>query len=275
MGSRKLHTWIDRPLIDRNEIIKRHNYVEALINNYVAKEEIKESLKTVYDLERIIGRISVGNANAKDLVQLRRSLANIPNFKKNVMALGTDDAISFANGIDTHEKLYDLLDKALVDDPPLQIKEGGMIKPLYNKDLDELKEISGSSKDWILKFEAQERERTGIKTMHVGYNRVFGYYIEVSKGALQNLTDSDHYERKQTLANAERFITPELKKYEQIVVGSTEKIQKLEYDLFIEIRDVCQGFTKSLQQLADKISTIDCLLAFAEVSVKYLSLIHI
>ncbi len=268
MGSRKLHTWIDRPLIDRNEIIKRHNYVEALINNYVAKEEIKESLKTVYDLERIIGRISVGNANAKDLVQLRRSLANIPNFKKNVMALGTDDAISFANGIDTHEKLYDLLDKALVDDPPLQIKEGGMIKPLYNKDLDELKEISGSSKDWILKFEAQERERTGIKTMHVGYNRVFGYYIEVSKGALQNLTDSDHYERKQTLANAERFITPELKKYEQIVVGSTEKIQKLEYDLFIEIRDVCQGFTKSLQQLADKISTIDCLLAFAEVSVK-------
>lgn len=269
MGSRKLHTWIDRPLIDRNEIIKRHNYVEALINNYVAKEEIKESLKTVYDLERIIGRISVGNANAKDLVQLRRSLANIPNFKKNVMALGTDDAISFANGIDTHEKLYDLLDKALVDDPPLQIKEGGMIKPLYNKDLDELKEISGSSKDWILKFEAQERERTGIKTMHVGYNRVFGYYIEVSKGALQNLTDSDHYERKQTLTNAERFITPELKKYEQIVVGSTEKIQKLEYDLFIEIRDVCQGFTKSLQQLADKISTIDCLLAFAEVSVKY------
>lgn len=269
MGSRKLHTWIDRPLIDRNEIIKRHNYVEALINNYVAKEEIKESLKTVYDLERIIGRISVGNANAKDLVQLRRSLSNIPNFKKNVMALGTDDAISFANGIDTHEKLYDLLDKALVDDPPLQIKEGGMIKPLYNKDLDELKEISGSSKDWILKFEAQERERTGIKTMHVGYNRVFGYYIEVSKGALQNLTDSDHYERKQTLANAERFITPELKKYEQIVVGSTEKIQKLEYDLFIEIRDVCQGFTKSLQQLADKISTIDCLLAFAEVSVKY------
>ncbi len=269
MGSRKLHTWIDRPLIDRNEIIKRHNYVEALINNYVAKEEIKESLKTVYDLERIIGRISVGNANAKDLVQLRRSLANIPNFKKNVMALGTDDAISFANGIDTHEKLYDLLDKALVDDPPLQIKEGGMIKPLYNKDLDELKEISGSSKDWILKFEAQERERTGIKTMHVGYNRVFGYYIEVSKGALQNLTDSDHYERKQTLANAERFITPELKKYEQIVVGSNEKIQKLEYDLFIEIRDVCQGFTKSLQQLADKISTIDCLLAFAEVSVKY------
>lgn len=269
MGSRKLHTWIDRPLIDRNEIIKRHNYVEALINNYVAKEEIKESLKTVYDLERIIGRISVGNANAKDLVQLRRSLANIPNFKKNVMALGTDDAISFANGIDTHEKLYDLLDKALVDDPPLQIKEGGMIKPLYNKDLDGLKEISGSSKDWILKFEAQERERTGIKTMHVGYNRVFGYYIEVSKGALQNLTDSDHYERKQTLANAERFITPELKKYEQIVVGSTEKIQKLEYDLFIEIRDLCQGFTKSLQQLADKISTIDCLLAFAEVSVKY------
>ena len=269
MGSRKLHTWIDRPLIEKEEITKRHNYVEALINNYVAKEEIKESLKTVYDLERIIGRISVGNANAKDLVQLRRSLSNIPSFKSSVMKLGTNDAIDFAKNIDTHEKLYELLDRALVDNPPLQIKEGGMIKPLYNKDLDELKEISTNSKDWIAKFEMAERERTGIKTMHVGYNRVFGYYIEVSKGALQNLTDSDHYERKQTLANAERFITPELKKYEQIVVGSAEKIQKLEYELFIEIRDVCQGFTKSLQELADRIATIDCLLSFAEVSVKY------
>lgn len=259
---------IDRPLIDRNEIERRFDYVEALMNNYLASEEIKESLKTVYDLERIIGRISVGNANAKDLVQLRRSLSNVPKLREAIKSLNVSDSETLANSIDSHDKLFDLLTKALVDDPPFVIKEGGMIKPLYNKELDELKDISTNSKDWILKFEAQERERTGIKTMHVGYNRVFGYYIEVSKGALQSLTDSDHYERKQTLANAERFITPELKKYEQIVVGSTEKIQKLEYELFIQIRNVCQGYTKSLQVLASKIAEIDCLLSFATVSAK-------
>lgn len=269
MGSRKLHQMIDRPLIDRNEIERRFDYVEALMNNYLASEEIKESLKTVYDLERIIGRISVGNANAKDLVQLRRSLSNVPKLREAIKSLKVNDSEALANSIDSHDKLFDLLTKALVDDPPFVIKEGGMIKPLYNKELDDLKDISANSKDWILKFEAQERERTGIKTMHVGYNRVFGYYIEVSKGALQNLTDSDHYERKQTLANAERFITPELKKYEQIVVGSTEKIQKLEYELFIQIRNVCQGYTKSLQVLASKIAEIDCLLSFATVSAKY------
>ena len=268
MGSRKLHQMIDRPLIDRNEIERRFDYVEALMNNYLASEEIKESLKTVYDLERIIGRISVGNANAKDLVQLRRSLSNVPKLREAIKSLNVSDSETLANSIDSHDKLFDLLTKALVDDPPFVIKEGGMIKPLYNKELDELKDISANSKDWILKFEAQERERTGIKTMHVGYNRVFGYYIEVSKGALQSLTDSDHYERKQTLANAERFITPELKKYEQIVVGSTEKIQKLEYELFIQIRNVCQGYTKSLQVLASKIAEIDCLLSFATVSAK-------
>lgn len=269
MGSRKLRSWIDRPLIDKDEIIKRHNYVEALINNYIAKEEIKESLKTVYDLERILAKVSVGSANAKDLVQLRRSLSNIPTLKENVRLLGTKDALELSENIDPHSKLYELLQRSLKDDPPMQIKEGNMIKPLYNKELDDLKEISSNSKDWILKFEESEKERTGIKTLHVGYNRVFGYYIEVSKGALANLTDSEHYERKQTLANAERFITPELKKYEQIVLGSTEKIAKLEYELFTEIRDICQGFTKSLQLLASQISDIDCLLSFAEVSVKY------
>ena len=268
MGSRMLSKWINRPLIDPYQINRRLDYVEALMNSYIEKEEIKASLKTVYDLERIIGRISVGSANAKDLVQLRRSLSNIPALKKSILNLNITDAKMLGEAINTHDKLYDLLTKALVDDPPFTVKEGGMIKSGYNKDLDELKEISLNSKDWILNFEREEKERTGIKTMHVGYNRVFGYYIEVSKGAIAQLVDCDHYERKQTLANAERYITPELKKYESIVVGSTEKIQKLEYDLFVELRDVCKLFTKSLQTLAEQVATIDVLLSFAEVSAK-------
>ena len=268
MGSRLLHKWIDRPLINEEEINKRLDYVEALMNNYIAKEDIKTSLKTIYDLERIVGRISVGNANAKDLVQLRRSLSNIPTLKNSILNLDVTDAKLLGNSIDTHDKLYELLTKALVEDPPLTIKDGGMILPGYNKDLDELKDIALNSKDWILNFEAAEKERTGIKTMHVGYNRVFGYYIEVSKGAVQSLVDCDHYERKQTLANAERYITPELKKYETIVVGSTEKIQKLEYDLFVELRDACKLFIPTLQKLAEQVATIDVLVSFAEVSEK-------
>ena len=269
MGSRMLHKWIDRPLVDQGLINERLDYVEALMNNYIVKEDIKNSLKTVYDLERIVGRIAVSSANAKDLVQLRRSLSNIPSLKENVKKLNTKASQAMANSIDTHEKLYCLLDKALIEDAPLVIKEGGMIKEGYNKDLDELREISTNSKDWILNYEKTEKERTGIKTMHVGYNRVFGYYIEVSKGQISELKDSSHYERKQTLANAERYITPELKEYEQIVLGSGEKINKLEYDLFVEIRDIAKSFTKSLQVLANQISTIDCLLSFSEVSTRF------
>ncbi len=269
MGSRMMHKWLDRPLVDTKEINIRLDYVESLMNNYIVKEDIKNSLKTIYDLERIVGRISVSNANAKDLVQLRRSLANIPQIKENVSKLGTQSAIELAKDIDPHEKLYKLLLVSLEEDVPLTIKDGGMIKKGYNKDLDELKSISENSKDWIQNYEKSERERTGIKTMHVGYNRVFGYYIEVSKGQISELKDSSHYERKQTLANAERFITKELKEYEQIILGSSEKINKLEYDLFVELRDITKSFTKTLQHLANQISEIDCLLSFAEISAKY------
>ena len=269
MGSRMLHKWIDRPLVDVAQIERRYDYVASLLDNYVVKEDIKNSLKTIYDLERIVGRIAVSNANAKDLVQLRRSLSNIPDIKENIKKLGTLSATGLSSKIDSHEKLYKLLTVALLDDVPLNIKEGGMIKGGYNKDLDELKAISANSKDWIVNYEKQENERTGIKTMHVGYNRVFGYYIEVSKGQIAELKDSSHYERKQTLANAERYVTKELKEYEQIILGSGEKINKLEYDLFVEIRDIAKSFTKSLQELAKIVAEIDCLLSFAEVSAKY------
>lgn len=268
MGSRMLHKWIDRPLLSKAEIEKRFDYVEAFQNNYIVKEDIKNALKTVYDLERIVGKVAVSSANARDLVQLRRSLGNIPIIKECVAKLDTKDAKSLADSIDTHEKLYALLEKSLREDSPLTIKEGGIILDGYNNELDELRNISKNSKDWIINYEKAERERTGIKTMHVGYNRVFGYYIEVSKGQIAELKGCDHYERKQTLANAERFITPELKEYEQIVLGSGEKINKLEYDLFVEIREITKHFTKSLQALANVIATIDCLIAFADVSTK-------
>ncbi len=268
MGSRMLHKWIDRPLVDQKEINKRLDYVEALNKDYITKEEIKESLKTIYDLERIVGRISVGNANAKDLVQLRRSLSNIPTIKALITKLDIDDAQSLSANIDTHYELYELLSRALVDNPPMTIKEGGMIQEGYNNELDELKSISTNSKNWILNYEQSEKERTGINGLKVGYNRVFGYYIEITKSYLGLVKEEFEYDRKQTLANAERFITPELKKYESIILGSDDKIVKLEYELFIELRDECRKCISSLQSLANIISTIDVLIAFSEISTK-------
>jgi DNA mismatch repair protein MutS len=266
MGSRMMHKWIDRPLVDKKEIMLRQDFVESLMNNYIIKEDLKDSLKGVYDLERIIGRITCGNANARDLVQLKRSLSKMPQIKNLVSSLPLVYAKEVSNKINLHESLYKLLDDSLFEDVPLTIKEGGIIKDGYNSELDELRNIQNNSKDWILNFEAKEKERTGIKTMHVGYNRVFGYYIEVSKGQLSQISEEDHYERKQTLANAERFITPELKHYEQIITGSSDKIVKLEYDLFVKIREEALKATHSLQELANIISTIDCLLSFANIA---------
>ncbi len=269
MGSRMLHKWIDRPLVNKEEIDKRLDFVEVLNNNYIVKEEIKESLKTIYDLERIVGRISIGNANAKDLVQLRKSLSNIPFIKGLITKLELNSAYLLANNIDTHYELCDLLNRALVDNPPMSIKEGNMILEGYNESLDEIKNISKSSKDWILNYEKELQEKFGInKGLKVGYNRVFGYYIEISKANLSQLPEDIGYERKQTLANAERFISPELKKYEQIVLGSDEKIVKLEYELFIELRNECQKHISSLQNLANIIATIDVFISFSDISIK-------
>ena len=266
MGSRMLKMWIERPLVDINEINKRLDYVEAINKNYLLSEEIKNDLKNVYDLERIVGRISVGNANAKDLVQLRKSLESIPNLKNTVSKLNTNDTKNLLELIDSHEALYDILDKALLEDVPLTIKEGGMIKEGYNKELDDLKNISKNSKDWVLSYELKEQERTGIKGLKVGYNRVFGYYIEVTKSYLGLVKDEFGYIRKQTLANAERFITPELKEYENIIIGSDEKIIKIEYELFTAIREIAKSYSESLQILANAIAQIDVYQSLSEIS---------
>jgi len=269
MGSRLLHKWIDRPLKDISMINARLDIVEAFSKNYVVKEDIIENLKTVYDLERIIGRVSCLNANARDLVQLKRSLEYIPNIKENLKNLNLDLTSNISDKINTHRDLYDLLDKALIENPPLTIKDGGMIKEGYNEELDEIKNISKNSKDWLKNYEQEEKDKLGIKNLKIGYNRVFGYFIEISKGQLDLVNEDSGLIRKQTLANAERFITEELKNYEQIILGANDKIIKLEYDLFKELRDKVNSLSKSLQALAEIIATIDALLSLSKVASKY------
>ncbi len=270
-GSRMMHKWIDRPLKDLDEINSRLDFVESLKNNYIIREDVKESLSTIYDLERIIGRISCGNANAKDLVQLRKSLSNIPALKEALSKLELPEAQNLANVIDPHEELFNTLTCALVDEPPLSIKEGGMIRSFYNQELDDLKEISTNSNLYLEKYEQSIKDETGIKTLHIGYNRVFGYFIEVSKGQLEILesfNQNQRFVRKQTLANAERFITSELKELEQTILGANEKIVNLEYELFKSLRDMCETSSKSLQNLANIVSTVDCLLSLAIIAEK-------
>lgn len=268
MGRRLMRKWLDKPLMDLDIINYRLDFVEALNNNYVVKEELKTYFKDVYDLERIIARISAGTANAKDLVWLRRSLNGIPFIKELVSKLELDIALEASKRIDAHEELCELLEKSLVADPPFTVKEGGMILDGYNSELDEIRKISNGSKDWILDYEKNQRELTGIKTLKVGYNRITGYYIEISKGALSQLSEDCGYQRRATLVNSERFISEELKHYEQIVLNAKEKIENLEYELFVELRDECKKHVRSLQALADEISMLDCFISLSDVAIE-------
>ncbi len=269
MGSRLLHKWIDKPLLSEDEINQRLDFVEAFNNNYISKEEIKSNFKNVYDLERIIGRISSGNANAKDLVWLRRSLQYIPDVVNSLATLNVNGIEEFINNINPHTELFSLLNSALVENPPLSVKEGGMILEGFNQKLDEIKEISANSKNWIMNYEADQRAKTNIKTLKVGFNRVTGYFIEVSKGAIKDLPEDCGYERRATLANSERFITEELKHYEQIVLNAKDQIEYIEYEIFTQLRSECAKYIQSLQELADYISTIDCYIALSDVAMKY------
>ena len=221
------------------------------------------ALEKVYDLERLVGRITYGNLNAKDLIQLKNSVEVLPQIRDILQDLKYDKKI------DTFEEVYTLLDKSIQEDAPFTLHEGGLIKDGYNEELDELKKISSGSKDFILEMEKEEKERTGIKNLKVGFNKVFGYYIEVSKGQCNLIKEEYGYERKQTLANCERFITPILKEKENIILGAEEKIISLEYKLFMEIREVIKRYSKSLQSTAKVISEVDMLQAFSVVSDHY------
>ena len=259
MGSRLLKTYIENPLIDKIEINKRYDVVEKLQEEFILTEDLKGLLYNVYDLERLSGRIAFNNANARDLLQLKSSLKVLPDIK-NIL-----EAISFST-INPLAELFSLLEEAIYENPPISLKEGYLIKEGYNKELDELKNLRTNGKDFIAKFEKEERERTGIKTLKVGYNRVFGYYIEVSKGMRDLVKDEYGYERKQTLSNCERYISPILKEKEAIILNAEEKIIELEYELFVDVKNKIKSYIKELQKVAKVISEIDVLQSFATVS---------
>ena len=259
MGSRMLKNYIENPLIDINEINKRYDIVEILLEEFILKEDLKNLLYEVYDLERLSGRIAFGNANARDLLQLKSSLKVLPDIK-NIL-----NAIKFKN-IDTLSDLYNLLEESIYENPPISVKEGYLIKEGYNSELDELKNIRSNGKDFIARFEAEEKEKTGIKTLKVGYNKVFGYYIEVSKGMTNMVKDEYGYERKQTLSNCERYISPVLKEKESMILNAEEKIITLEYELFTIVRDKIKEYIPKLQEIAKVISEIDVLQSFSTVA---------
>ena len=260
MGSRMLKTMIENPLIDKEEITERYDMVSKLLEQFLIKDEIKELLDEVYDLERLAGRISFGNANARDLLQLKNSLKVLPRLKEIVSEL------DFKLSIDDLTDLEELLDKSIYENPPIGLKEGYLIKDGYNSELDELKEARRGGKDFIAKLENVEKERTGIKNLRVGYNRVFGYYIEVSKGNSKQVKEEFGWERKQTLANNERFITPELKEKEAMILGAEEKIINLEYALFTDVRNKVKEVIPSIQLTAKMIAKLDVMQSFATVT---------
>ncbi len=259
MGSRMLKNWIENPLVDINQINNRYDIIEKLLEEFILKEDLKSLLFEVYDLERLCGRISYGNTNGRDLLQLKNSLKVLPNIK----AILKD--LNFYKNIETLDDLYNLLLTSIDDDAPITIKEGGIIKQGYNNELDELKINRSSGKDFVIKMEQEERNRTGIKNLKVGYNKVFGYYIEVSKGNVSLIKDEYNYERKQTLANCERYITPLLKEKEAMILGAEEKIINLEYNLFIEIRDKVRTYINRIQEIAKVIAEIDVLQSLATI----------
>jgi len=262
MGSRKLKSYITKPIIDKDVLNKRYDIVSKLLEEFILCEDLRSLLYEVYDLERLSGRISLGTCNARDLLQLKNSIKVLPDIKKILNSIG------FYEDVLVLDDLYQLLDNAIYEDPPVSIKEGYIIKDGYCNELDDLKLLRSGGKDFISKFESEERIRTGIKNLKVGFNKVFGYYIEVSKGNIPLITEDMGYIRKQTLANCERYITNVLKEKEDLILGAEEKIVNLEYYLFDEVRTKVKEYIPKLQIIAKTLSEIDVLQSFARVSEK-------
>jgi len=260
MGSRTLKYYIENPLVDKNQIIRRQELITTFLTEFILKEELRDLLNNVYDLERLSGRISYGNLNARDLIQLKTSLKVLPSIK-NIL-----EEIKYDKTFESLEDLYHLLETSIKDEPPISIKEGNIIKKGYNEELDELRKLSSGGKDFILELEQKEKERTGIKNLKVGFNKVFGYFIEVSKGNIKDIKEEYGYIRKQTLANCERYITPELKEKEDMILNSEEKSMAMEYKLFIGIRDIVRTYIPKIQQVSAVISEIDVILSLAVVA---------
>ena len=264
MGGRRLRRWINDPLLDVEKINKRLNSVKELKDNPILRGDIADLLKKVYDIERLVGKISYGNANARDLISLKNSVKQLPELKKIMSNTESTLLKELYNELDILEDIYNIIDVAIVEEPPISVKEGGIIKKGYNEEIDKLKMATTDGKNWLIQLEANEREKTGIKGLKVGFNKVFGYYIEVTKSNISLVPD--RYIRKQTLTNGERYVTEELKKLENELLGAEEKVINLEYNAFCEIRDIIEKQLKRIQRTADIVATLDVLNSFAIVA---------
>lgn len=266
MGSRTLRKWIEHPLNDERKICTRANGVEYLMNNILKRDEIEENMKHVYDIERIVAKLAYKSVNARDFVRLGHTLAHAPYILEAMR--GCESYASFVD-VDMCEELGEYLRSAFLDEVPLSIKEGGMFRDGFNSDLDEVRHLRVSGKSYIASIEARERERTGIKSLKVGYNRVFGYYIEVSSANLSSVKEEYGYVRKQTLTNCERFITSELKEKEDAILHAQEREVQLEYELFQEVIEKATQYLSKLQKLAEVLAVLDVLASLSSVSLDY------
>ncbi len=266
LGGRLLRKWVLEPLTDKERIDHRLDGVQEFIETPFIREDLQKSLDDVYDLERIMGRINMGTAHARDLIQLKKTLGQFPQIQSLFEQLESRIFKGLREKFFPLEELYELIDKCLVDNPPVSLKEGGLIREGFDQELDQLRQVSTRGKNWILELEREERERTGIKSLKVGFNKVFGYYIDISKSRLTGLPEG--YIRKQTLVNSERFITPRLKELEEKILGAEERIEAREYYLFQQVRDAAAERTPDIQQSARVIAELDCLLSLARTAIK-------
>ena len=264
MGGRLLRRWLNDPLIDRKEINDRLDAVEELKDSIILRGDVVEALKKVYDIERLAGKISYGNANGRDMISLKNSVKQLPEIKKVLSTTGAGLLKEIYENIDTLNDIYEIIEKSIVDEPPIGVKDGGIIKIGYDPEIDKLKLATTEGKKWILELEAKEREQTGIKGLKVGFNKVFGYFIEVTKSNLSMVPD--RYVRKQTLTNCERYITEELKNLENQILGAEERVVTLEYNAFCEIRSSIEKQIQRIQKTATLVSTLDVLVSFATVA---------
>ena len=264
MGGRHLRRWLNDPLIDTLEINRRLEAVKELKENVMLRGDVVDNLKKVYDIERLAGKMAYGNANARDMITLKNSLARLPEVKSVLQTTESPMLKDIYDNLDELQDIYELIEKSIVDDPPMTVKDGGIIKLGYNEEVDKLKTATTEGKNWIIQLEADEKEKTGIKNLKVGFNKVFGYFIEVTKSNLDQVPE--RYVRKQTLTNAERYITEELKNLENQILGAEEKVVSLEYDLFTKIREEIAKSIVRLQKTATMISTLDVLASFAQVA---------
>ena len=264
MGGRLLRRWLNDPLIDRAEINERLDAVEELKNSLILRGDVIEYLKKVYDIERLAGKISYGSANGRDLISLKNSVKQLPYVKNVLAGVSSKMLKNIASQLDTLDDVYEIIEKSIVDEPPIGVKDGGVIKLGYDPEIDKLKTATTEGKRWILDLEAKEREETGIKGLKIGFNKVFGYFIEVTKSNLAMVPE--RYVRKQTLANAERYITEDLKNLENQILGAEERVITLEYNAFCQIRETIEKQIERLQKTAALVSTLDVLTSFATVA---------